>query len=103
MDDMQRLLAGAGPARPRLRLRLNVVYQAETAGYVSLSFSGGYTDQLRILVGLEKPRAECVGEANSANDINSYAGAIIRPGEYWMDESKRGGRSGVKRIFTPLC
>lgn len=90
-----------GPSS-RFRPRLNVVYQAETAGYVSLYFAGGYTDQIRILVGPEKPPAECVCEANSTNEFNSYAGAIVQAGEYWTAESKRGGGSGVRCVFTPL-
>lgn len=100
LEGIKALAAGSGPSRPRSRPTFNVIYQAETAGYVSLFFTGGRTDRIRLLAGAENPPIERVCELDCS--LTSYAGGIVRPGEYWMVESKRGGRSGVECVFTPL-
>lgn len=81
---------------------LNHVYQADVPGYVSVWFDSGRTDKIDILVGDEDPPTLCVGNLNTTNDINSYVGTIVRPGEYWLLQSKQGERSGVLSMFTPL-
>ncbi|HUF83962.1 MAG TPA: hypothetical protein VMQ81_05145 [Acidimicrobiia bacterium] len=87
---------------PRSRPAFNEVQRADVAGYVSLYFKGGYTDDIQLLVGVGDPPSEVVCEANTRNDMNSYAGAIVRPGEYWMARSKSGANSGFECVFTPL-
>lgn len=98
---VSRLEGGAMPP-PRTKVEFNKVYQAETLGYVAAFFDGGRTDKVSVLIGAENPPALSYGELNTTNEINSYVGAIVRPGEYWMVRSKRGERSGVKCFYTPL-
>jgi hypothetical protein len=87
----------------RRKVPLDSVQLAKTTGYVSIYFDGGRTDVVRLLVGSTEPPDDCVCEANSTNDINSYAGGIVRAGEYWRAQSKVGAsRSGFICWFTPL-
>lgn len=81
---------------------IGVVHRAEATGYVSLYFVGGRTATVRLLVGWGDPQTECICEANTRNDLNSYAGGIVRKDEYWTLESKLGDRSGFECVFTPL-
>jgi hypothetical protein len=90
--------AGLARSRPAI----GVVHRAEVTGYVSLFFTGGRTSVVRLLVGWADPPTECVCEANTRNDLNSYAGGIVRKGEYWLLDSKHGDRSGFECVFTPL-
>lgn len=98
---LQEILAEAGVSKPRLRARLNRVYCAEATGYVAVYFRGGRTNKIRLLVGPKAPPEECIGEANTANDINSYVGGIVRAGEYWMVEAKHESTS-FGCVYTPL-
>ena len=89
----------------RFRGSLKHVYQARWTGYVSLYFTGGVTDRVSLLIGSENPPEECVCELNSRNDINSYAGSVVRAGEFWMAKSERdttSAPSGVLCVFTPF-
>ena len=102
LDGLQRAVAATGLRKPRARLPLNAVHRADVLGYVSLYYNAGFTDDIQLLVGDEDPPTEIACEANTRNDINSYAGAIVRPGEYWMVQSKKGDQSGFVCVFTPL-
>jgi hypothetical protein len=96
--------AAAGVGEPRVRPAFGVVHRAEVTGYVSVFFTGGRTDTLKLLVGWTDPPTECISEANTFNQLNSYAGGIVRAGEYWTltgtHTSKKG--FGYECVFTPL-
>ncbi|GGQ67971.1 hypothetical protein [Couchioplanes azureus] len=102
VEGLQALLAGTGIDRPRLHARVNRVYRAESLGYVAVFFRGGRTDDVRLLVGRDKPPQECIGEANTRNELNSYVGGVIRAGEYWTVEAKFATTSSYGCVFTPL-
>ena len=105
VDTIRTLTASAGVGRPRFDAKFNEVYQAGTTGYLSLYFTGGRTDRIEILVGPNDPPTDSVSESNSRNDLNSYAGTVIRAGEYWMvrSEFSNARRStGYRGVFTPL-
>jgi hypothetical protein len=89
---------------PRVRPAFGVVHRAEVTGYVSVFFTGGRTDTLRLLVGWNDPPTECVCEANTFNELNSYAGGIVRKGEYWTLAGTHTGKKsfGYECVFTPL-
>lgn len=99
---LRQLSATEHVAQERYTVDFNLVYQAECTGYVSAYFDSGFTDTVQLLVGPSDPPTERVCEANTGNDINSYAGTVVRKGEYWMVKSKRGARSGFMCVFTPL-
>jgi hypothetical protein len=99
---LQERATSAGVGLPRSRPAMGVVHRAEVTGYVSLYFTGGRTTSVRLLAGWDDPPTECICEANNRNDLNSYAGGIVRKGEYWTVDSKLDGRSGFKCVFTPL-
>lgn len=94
----------AGVGLPRVRPAIGVVHRAEVTGYVSVFFTGGRTDTLRLLAGWDDPPTECVCEANTFNDLNSYAGGIVRMGEYWTLAGTHTGKKsfGYECVFTPL-
>jgi hypothetical protein len=69
---------------------------------VSIYLTGGRTDKIKLLVGSDDPPTDCICEANTVNDLNAYAGGIVRQGEYWTVVSKHGDRSGFSCVFTPL-
>jgi hypothetical protein len=92
-----------GVGQARFRAALDKVHRAAAHGYVAVYFTGGWTDRVRLLVGPDNPPTACVCTANSTNDINSYAAAVVRPGEYWIATSNRGAdKSGFVCMFTPL-
>ncbi len=93
---------GEAAQQKRFKAALNRVYQAEWTGYVSIFFTGGWTDTASLRVGPTNPPQNIVSILNCQNDINSYAGGVVRQGEYWMAESKRGEKSGVECIYTPF-
>ena len=94
--------AASGVGLPRLRPALGQVHRAEATGYVSVYFTGGHTDTLRLLAGWDDPPTECICEANTRNDLNAYAGGIVRKGEYWTVAGRHPERSGYECVFTPL-
>jgi hypothetical protein len=94
--------AASGVGLPRLRPALGAVHRAEATGYVSLYFTGGRTGTLRLLAGWEDPPTECICETNTRNDLNSYAGGVVRKGEYWTVAGKHPEGSGYQCVFTPL-
>lgn len=99
---LQKRATAAGVGLPRTRPAIGVVHRAEVTGYVSLYFVGGRTATVRLLVGWDDPPTECICEANTRNDLNSYAGGIVRKDEYWILDTKLGDRSGFECVFTPL-
>jgi hypothetical protein len=92
----------AGVGLPRVRPAFGTLHRAEVTGYVSLYFNGGRTDKIKLLVGWDDPPTDCICEANTTNDLNAYAGGIVRQNEYWTVVSNHGGRSGFNCVFTPL-
>lgn len=94
--------AAAGVGLPRSRPDFGTVHRAEATGYVSAYFVGGWNDKLRLLVGWDDPPTECICEANTTNDLNSYVGGIVRKGEYWTIACKRPTKLGFECVFTPL-
>lgn len=102
LSGLQTAAADAGVQGMRFEPDFNVVYHADVAGYLAVFNDGGFTDRIELLVGSDDPPTEVVATANSRNDINSYAGTVVRPGEHWMIQSKVGAKSGMKATFTPL-
>jgi hypothetical protein len=95
--------AQAGVGAQRFEAALDTVYHARTHGYIACYFVGGRTARMRLLVGTQSPPTQSVGQANSRADLNSYMGAIVRPGEYWMAAThKPGMKAGYECVFTPL-
>jgi hypothetical protein len=96
--------AAAGAGQPRIRPAFGVVHRAEVTGYVSVFFTGGRTDTLRLLAGWDDPPTECICEANTFNQLNSYAGGIVRKGEHWTLAGTHTGKKslGYECVFTPL-
>jgi hypothetical protein len=94
--------AASGVGLPRLRPALGAVHRAEVTGYVSVYFTGGRTDTLRLLAGWDDPPTECICETNTRNELNSYAGGVVRKGEYWTIVGRRPEASGYECVFTPL-
>lgn len=97
---MQSTVEAAGLMGARAGPAFNEVYRTDVAGYISAYFTGGRTDTVRLLVGAENPPAECVYIAESR--LNTYAGAVVRPGEYWQVRSNVGQQSGFTCTFTPF-
>jgi hypothetical protein len=91
-----------GVARPRQQPELGKVHRAEVSGYLAVYFVGGRTNTIKILVGPDDPPTTCVGELNVTNDLNAYAGAVVRQGEYWTTQSRHHNLSGFHCMFTPL-
>jgi len=92
----------SGVGRPRKEPELGRLHRAEVSGYLAIYFAGGRTNTIKILVGPEDPPTTCVGELNVTNDLNAYAGAVVREGEYWTTESRHDNMSGFRCVFTPL-
>jgi septal ring factor EnvC (AmiA/AmiB activator) len=102
-DEMNSHVDAVQLHQARHTVPLNSVRFAKVTGYVALYFDGGRTDVVRLLVGPDDPPENCVCEANSSYKINSYAGGIVRAGEYWKAESKVGATgTGFICVFTPL-
>jgi hypothetical protein len=101
LDLQQRLRSGAAQ-QPREMARLNQVYHSPFTGYVALFFTGGYTDRVQLLMGPTNPPEFCVCRLNCQGDVNSYAGGIVRQGEYWLAQSQIGEESGVECCYTPF-
>ncbi|NUT51677.1 MAG: hypothetical protein HOV94_30930 [Saccharothrix sp.] len=72
-------------------------------GYVAVYFVTGWTATVKLTVGPENPPTTVVGIAHGGGESNSYAGAIVRPGEYWI-AATTGHRAdyGFELHFTPL-
>jgi hypothetical protein len=101
-EQMVTRLSGEEPHPSRIKVQFNRVYQAKSLGYVAAYFVGGRADRVSILIGEESPPTKSWAELNTTNDINSYAGAVVRPGEYWMAKAKVGSGSGVRCTYTPF-
>ena len=72
---------GDGERAGRQSLALGQVYQAPYTGYVALFFTGGRTDRVELRVGSTPPPDVVVCSLNVRNDVNSYAGCVVRRGE----------------------
>jgi hypothetical protein len=88
---------------PRTTPKLDTLYRADVLGYVSVYFVTGYISTVSLTVGSQNPPTNVVGIAHGGGESNSYAGAIVRPGEYWI-AATRGDRPhyGFELHFTPL-
>ena len=84
----------------RLSCRVNTVYLAEYTGYVSIFFTGGWMSRVELVAGPENPPTEVISALEG--ELNSYAGGVIRRGEYWMARAKRD-KAGVQCVFTPFA
>ena len=104
LTGLRRRATAAGVGQPRTRPAFGVVHRAEVTGYVSVFFTGGRTDTLRLLVGWGDPPTERISEANTFNQLNYYAGGIVRKGEYWTLAGTHTGKKslGYECVFTPL-
>ena len=109
VEEMQRSLAQRIEAleqglkqQPPQRMQLGEVHQAPATGYVALWFDGGVGDEVQLLVGAEPPPYACVSALNCRSDINSYAGGVVRKGEYWLATSQHPDQSGVRCTYTPF-
>ena len=103
VSTVEGLAKAAGVGGERIVARLNKVYQADVPGYVCAYFVGGYTDTVELFVGLENPPTLSVGYANSRGGSSSYAGTLVRAGEYWTVRSDLNvAMSGFVILFTPL-
>ncbi|MEU7530655.1 hypothetical protein AB0A74_33340 [Saccharothrix sp. NPDC042600] len=79
--------------------RLGVVYRAEVTGYVAVYFTTGWHANVELLVGAQAPPTRVVGVA----DADSYAGGVVRAGEYWLARPDNDRAGDAFRIhFTPL-
>jgi hypothetical protein len=93
----------AGIGGPRFEAALDTVYHAKTYGYIACYFVGGRTARMRLLVGPQDPPTTSVGYANAGAEINSYMGAVVRPGESWLAATHKPGlKAGFECVFTPL-
>ena len=101
-QELAQLVDGGGSRQPRTVARLNQVYHAPQTGYVALFFVGGRTDSIELLMGPTNPPEICVSQLDCGAGINSYAGGVVRKGEYWLAESARGEGSGVRCCYTPI-
>jgi len=101
-ERLQAMLRGEAGRAERELVPLGQVRRASGLGFVALWFDGGWTDKVVLRVGWSDPPETVVCKLNTANDINSYASTVVRPGEYWIADSDKGEKSGVKCIFTPF-
>ncbi|MBB5955393.1 hypothetical protein FHS29_001974 [Saccharothrix tamanrassetensis] len=86
---------------PRTDHRLDTVYRAEVHGYVAVYFVTGRVARVRLLVGTDYPPTRLVGMVHGSGD--SYAGTVVRPGEYWLAESNNKRPNLRFNVhFTPL-
>jgi hypothetical protein len=83
--------------------RLDTLYRAEVTGFVAVYFVTGRTAKVQLLVGPANPPTRLVGVVDSRGSQNSYAGGIVRPGEYWTAAStSRNPNLNFRVHFTPL-
>jgi len=83
--------------------RLDTLYRAEVTGFVAVYFVTGRTAKVQLLVGPANPPARVVGVVDSRGSQASYAGGIVRAGEYWVAASSSGRPDLNFRVhFTPL-
>ena len=84
--------------------RLDTLYRAEATGFVAVYFVTGRTAKVQLLVGPGDPPTRVVGVVDSRGSHQSYAGGIVRAGEYWVAASASGRPNLNFRVhFTPLC
>lgn len=83
--------------------RIDTLYRAEVTGFVAVYFVTGRTAKVQLLVGPHDPPTRVVGVVNSSGSHDSYAGGIVRAGEYWAAASaSRSPNLNFRVHFTPL-
>lgn len=82
---------------------LDTLYRAEVTGFVAVYFVTGRTAKVQLLAGPGNPPTRVVGVVDSRGSHQSYAGGIVRAGEYWVAASASGRPNLNFRVhFTPL-
>ena len=84
--------------------QLDTLYRAEVTGFVAVYFVTGRTAKVQLLVGQDNPPTRVVGVVDSRGSQHSYAGGIVRAGEFWVAAatSKRSNLN-FRIHFTPLA
>ncbi|TCO53451.1 hypothetical protein [Actinocrispum wychmicini] len=83
--------------------QIDTLYRAEVTGFVAVYFVTGRTAKVQLLVGPGNPPARVVGVVDSRGSHDSYAGGIVRAGEYWVAAStSRRPNLNFRVHFTPL-
>jgi hypothetical protein len=83
--------------------RIDTLYRAEATGFVAVYFVTGRTAKVQLLVGPRNPPTRVVGVVDSRGQHDSYAGGIVRAGEYWTAASNSKRPNLNFRVhFTPL-
>jgi hypothetical protein len=106
LERVVQTLTAPGAARPPgegFDGQLDTLYRAEVTGFVAVYFVTGRTAKVRLMVGPGNPPTRVVGVVDSRGSHQSYAGGVVRAGEYWVAASA-SGRPGLNfRVhFTPL-
>lgn len=90
---------------PRWTPELNTIYRAETLGQLSLSFTGGRTGSVDVLVGDADPPTALVGTL-AAHNAGAGLSVVLRPGEFWILVARTNRRGvatvSVDSVFTPF-
>lgn len=85
----------------RWRPRVNVVYTADCAVFVTAQYAGGWSGTLSLLVGPEDPPGIVLGEMSTV--ANSSIGGLVQAGERWtLATKKEPSRGGLICWATPL-
>ncbi|CCH29305.1 hypothetical protein ABZ816_35635 [Actinosynnema sp. NPDC047251] len=83
--------------------RIDTLYRAEVTGFVAVYFVTGRTAKVQLLIGTTNPPTRVVGVVDSRGSHQSYAGGIVRAGEYWAAASaSRRPNLDFRVHFTPL-
>jgi hypothetical protein len=83
--------------------QIDTLYRAEVTGFVAVYFVTGRTAKVQLLVGPSDPPTRVVGVVDSRGSQQSYAGGIVRAGEYWVAaSSSRRPNLNFQVHFTPL-
>jgi len=83
--------------------RIDTLYRARVTGFVAVYFVTGRTAEVQLLAGPSNPPMRVVGVVDARGSQNSYAGGIVRTGEYWTAASTSKRPNLNFRVhFTPL-
>jgi hypothetical protein len=88
-------------AEPRFGVALNTTYDAPVTGYLSVSSTDGRTGRVKLFVGYEDPPTEFVGIASTTGGSNTFLGAVIREGEFFLLDAD-GKQPAFRCVFTPF-